>query len=77
MSAGLGQLSFPGEDPVRPGDFVVWNVTRGYAYFDNSLQRCGILLKELEDYDNWVYAEVLNEQGRRDKVMLHKEDNPI
>ncbi|NBO55794.1 MAG: hypothetical protein EBU84_14695 [Actinobacteria bacterium] len=73
----MGQFSFPGEDPMKPGDLVIWNVTRGYAYFDNSLQRYGILLRELEDYENWVYADVLDEQGRRDKVMLYKEDNPV
>ena len=67
----------PRKDRTAIGDLVTWNVTRGHAYFDSSQQRCGILLRELEDYENWVYAEVLNEQGRRDKVMLYKEDNPV
>ena len=62
---------------MKLGDLVIWNVTRGHAYFDNSLQRYGILLRELEDYENWVYADVLDERGLRDKVMLHKEDNPL
>ena len=65
------------KDRTQIGDLVVWNTTQEHAYFDTSLQRFGILLRKIEHHGYWLYAEVLNEQGRLDKVMLYKEDNPV
>ena len=65
------------KDRTTIGDLVVWHVTRGHAYFDASRQKFGILLRKIEQHEYWIYADVLNEQGQCDKVMLYKEDNPV
>ena len=65
------------KDRTRVGDFVIWNVAKGHAYFDDSLQRFGILIKKIEQFDYWIYADVLDEQGKLDRVMLYKQDNPL
>ena len=67
----------PRKDRTAIGDLVTWNVTRGHAYFDSSQHRRGILIKKLENYEYWLYADVLDEKGVLNTVMLYKEDNPI
>ena len=67
----------PRVDRMEVGDLVVWNVTRGFNYFDDSLRRIGILVKKIDEFEHWIYADVVNEQGKFDRVMLYKKDNPL
>jgi len=63
-------------DRMNVGDMVTWTSSRGHAYFVGPKHH-GVLLKKLEQYEHWVCCDVLNEQGKIDRVMLYKEENPL
>ena len=67
----------PKVDKMTTGDLVVWNVTQGHAYFDSNFRKIGILVKKIDQFEHWIYADVLDEQGKFDRVMLYKRDNPL
>lgn len=55
---------------------ITWTSARGHAYFDGPKHR-GILLRKLEEYEYWIFGDVLDEQGKVDRVMLYKAENPL
>ena len=63
-------------DRMNVGDMVTWTSSRSHAYFVGPKHH-GILLRKLEQYEHWVFCDVLNEQGKTDRVMLYKEENPL
>lgn len=64
-------------DRMNVGDMVSWSTSKNHDYFNIDFKKRGILIQKLENYDYWIYATVLDEQGKVDKVMLYKEDNPL
>jgi len=65
------------KDKMNIGDIVTWTTSKNHDYFNESFRRRGILLKKIEIYDYWVFGDVLNEQGKVDRAMLYKGDNPL
>jgi len=63
-------------DRMNIGDMVIWTSSRGHAYFVDPKQY-GILLKKFEQYERWIFCDVLDEQGKINKAMLYKKDNPL
>jgi hypothetical protein len=61
---------------MKLGDLVRWANVKKHDYLSND-NRLGILLREIEIYDRWILAEVLDAQGKKMTVMLHKETNPL
>lgn len=62
---------------MKLGDLVSWTNVKNHDYFDSKKVQLGIFLKELEIYDHWVLAEVVDSLGQRTVTMLQKRDNPI
>jgi len=63
-------------DRINVGDMITWTSAREHAYFDGPKHR-GILLRKLEEYEYWIFGDVLDEQGKVDRVMLYKAENPL
>lgn len=64
-------------DRMNIGDMVSWTNSKNHDYFNDQFRRYGILIEKLEEFEHWVLACVLGTQGKIDRVMLHKGDNPL
>lgn len=64
-------------DRMSIGDIVSWSTSKNHDYFNDAFRNYGILLRKIEEYEHWVFCDVLNKQGKVDKVMLYKGENPL
>jgi len=64
-------------DRINVGDMVWWSTSKNHDYFNDAFRDYGILLRKIDEYDYWVFCDVLNKRGTIDKVMLSKKDNPL
>jgi len=64
-------------DRINVGDMVWWSTSKNHGDFNDAFRDYGILLRKIDEYDYWVFCDVLNKRGTIDKVMLCKKDNPL
>jgi len=62
---------------MKLGDLVQWANIEKHDYFSNDDSHLGIFLREIEIYDHWILAEVLDDRCKKVVVMLQKELNPL
>lgn len=62
---------------MKQGDLIEWSEIKNHDYMDRCNAKLGIFLKELEQYDHWVLAEIIDNFGKLNVVMLQKSNNPI
>lgn len=57
---------------MKLGDLVWWSEVQKHDYLNLNSTHLGVFIKELEIYDHWVLAEVINDVGQISVVMLQK-----
>lgn len=62
---------------MKPGDLVKWMNAKGHDYMNADNARIGIFVKQVDVFDHWILAEILDENCKKIVVMLMKEINPI
>ncbi len=62
---------------LRVGDLVQWCSTTKQDYFNYNESNLGIFLRNVERFDHWVLAEVLDRNGQVKIVMLQNGVNPL